>query len=100
MPSFTETLTVAHNLAQTISTAPSSVYDKARKYTQRSVSWKKTFDEAGVALLGGYDAMMEPKRTSSKVLISYSRVLILVWKENYFRGQPDLGSELFSSCDI
>jgi hypothetical protein len=66
MPSFAETLNVAQNFAQTISTAPEAVYEKARRY-QRSVSWKKTFDEAGAALLGGYDTMLEPRKKSSKV---------------------------------
>jgi hypothetical protein len=60
MPSFAETLTVAQSL---ISTAPEAVYEKARNF-QRSVSWKKTFDEAGAALLGGYDAMLEPRKTT------------------------------------
>ena len=69
MPSFAETLNVAHNLAQSLSHVPGGLSDKARKHTQWSVSWKKTLDEAGVALLGGYDAMIEPKRLSSKVCI-------------------------------
>jgi len=69
MPSLAETLNIAQNLAQSIAHVPGGLSDKARKHTQWSVSWKKTLDEAGAALLGGYDAMIEPKRLSSKVFI-------------------------------
>jgi len=69
MPSLAGTMNVAHNLAQSISNVPGGLSDKARKHSYRSVSWKKTLDEAGAALLGGYDAMMEPKRLSNKVFI-------------------------------